>query len=957
MPVFALYTFDQNGAVIDDAAANGAQNGIYVNGATAAGSQLQLDGIDDFAKIYPDSTFQLDRGTLATEFTTGPFSSDAAQTVLSRDSVGENAGSFRLDVAPDGSATITHEVEGASTSFTTGPGFFSAGDTINLTYSWDQGGEGGTLSMINTTAGNTYAADVPAGLTMDMADQSQPWIVGAGQTNSHPDALDNVDQNFSGKVDCFSLSDTVDNTPVDTDPTANPDLATTPEDTPVVIDIVGNDTDPNGDPLTIVGGDSPNGTFTDNGDGTITYTPNPDFHGTDVITYTVADPDGNQSTSTVTVTVTPVNDDPVANPDTATTDFNTPVVVNVIGNDTDVDGDGLAVTGTPTSADGSVVDNGDGTVTFTPNDGFTGEAVIDYTITDGNGGTATSTVTITVGAPDRDGIVRGTDAANLIDTAYIDPFDADRVDANDAILGDDAPNDDRIYAGAGDDTVQAGLGDDFVRAGEGNDLVNGGDGNDDLRGNEGDDTLNGQNGSDIVYGQEGNDIIITGGTAQPLPDIDYPGVYAADTDPTNDLDTVYGGLGNDYISTGDDADFISGDDGRDTIDGGIDDDTILGGQGGDVLIGSEGRDSIDGGEGSDLIYGGLDASFPEALNIPDAAGDLRPNNNTDILFGGTGDDTIFGMDDDDTLYGGIGRDLLDGGVDEDSLFGDAGNDTILGGEGNDSAYGGDDRDSFTITTAAQGGGDFIDGNEGGDDYDTLDLTGAGPLNITYADDNPENGRVDFLDGDGNVTSTLNFINIENVIPCFTPGTLIATPKGEVPVEHLKMGDKIITRDNGIQEIRWVGAKALNWQDFRANPHLKPVLVKRGSLGNDLPEQDMMVSPNHRLLVANDRTALYFDEHEVLVSAKHLVGSEGVHAVDSIGTSYIHFMFDQHEVVLSNGAWTESFQPGDYTLKGMGNAQRSEILELFPELKSDEGLEGYTAARRTLKRHEARLLVR
>ncbi len=957
MPVFALYNFDENGTVIDDAAANGAQNGIYANGASADFGQLQLDGVNDFAKIYPDQSFQLDRGTLETNFTTGSFSSDASQTVLSRDSAGENQGSFRLEVFPDGTASITHEVEGAETTFTTGPGFFTPGDTLAVSYSWDQGGEGGYLDISNTTAGTSFTADVPPELTMDMADQSQPWIVGAGQQNSDPLALNNIDEHFSGKVDCFQLSDTVDNIPVEEDPTANPDEATTPEDTPIVIDLIGNDTDPNGDELTVVTCESPNGTPTINADGTITYTPNPDFNGTDVITYTVTDPAGNQSTSTVTVTVTPVNDAPEANPDTGTTDFNTPIVINVIGNDTDVDGDGLAVTGTPTSADGTVVDNGDGTLTFTPNDGFTGDAVIDYTITDGNGGSDSSTVTILVGAPDRDGIVRGTDAGNLIDTAYIDPFDADRVDSNDAILGDDAPNDDRIYAGAGDDTVLAGLGDDTVRAGAGDDSVNGGNGDDNLRGNEGDDTLNGQNGNDIVYGQQGDDVIVTGGTNQPLPDIDYPGLYAADADPLNDLDTVYGGLGNDFISTGDDADFISGDDGRDTIDGGIDDDTILGGQAGDLLIGSEGRDSIEGGMGSDLIYGGLDDTFPEAVNIPDAAGDLRPNNNTDVLFGGTGDDTIYGRDDDDTLYGGVGRDLLDGGVDEDSIFGDVGNDTILGGEGNDSAYGGDDRDNFTITSDEYGAGDFIDGNEGGNDFDTLDLTGSGPLNITYADDNPENGRVDFLDGDGNVSSTLNFINIENVIPCFTPGTLIATPKGEVPVEHLKMGDKIITRDNGIQEIRWVGAKALNWQDFRANPHLKPVLVRRGSLGNDLPEQDMMVSPNHRLLVANDRTALYFDEHEVLVSAKHLVGTEGVHAVDSIGTSYIHFMFDQHEVVLSNGAWTESFQPGDYTLKGMGNAQRSEILELFPDLKTEEGLEGYTAARRTLKRHEARLLVK
>ena len=95
------------------------------------------------------------------------------------------------------------------------------------------------------------------------------------------------------------------------------------------------------------------------------------------------------------------------------------------------------------------------------------------------------------------------------------------------------------------------------------------------------------------------------------------------------------------------------------------------------------------------------------------------------------------------------------------------------------------------------------------------------------------------------------------------------------------------------------------------PHLKPILIRQGSLGNGLPERDMMVSPNHRMLVANDRTALYFDEHEVLVAAKHLVNHKGVAQVDSLGTTYIHFLCDRHEVVLSNGAWTESFQPGDY----------------------------------------------
>lgn len=252
----------------------------------------------------------------------------------------------------------------------------------------------------------------------------------------------------------------------------------------------------------------------------------------------------------------------------------------------------------------------------------------------------------------------------------------------------------------------------------------------------------------------------------------------------------------------------------------------------------------------------------------------------------------------------------------------------------------------------------MDGDEGGNDFDTLDLTGAGPLKIIYDPTNPENGTVEFLDPvDRHVLGTMTFRNIENVIPCFTPGTMIATPRGEVAVENLRPGDKVITRDNGMQEIRWMGRRDLSWEDLAAAPHLKPVLVRAGSLGNGLPERDIMVSPNHRLLVANDRTALYFDEHEVLVAAKHLVAGNGIRSVDAAGISYVHFMCDRHEVVLSNGAWTESFQPGDMTLKGMGNSQRSEIYELFPELKTEAGLGTYVAARRTLKRHEATLIAR
>jgi hypothetical protein len=195
-----------------------------------------------------------------------------------------------------------------------------------------------------------------------------------------------------------------------------------------------------------------------------------------------------------------------------------------------------------------------------------------------------------------------------------------------------------------------------------------------------------------------------------------------------------------------------------------------------------------------------------------------------------------------------------------------------------------------------------------------------------------------------------------VIACFTPGTKIATLRGETLVENLVAGDKVVTRDNGIQDIRWIGQKKVDWRIMTANPHLKPVLVRQGSLGSDLPERDLMISPNHRVLVANDRTALQFNDEEVLVAAKHLVGGLSVRSIDSMGTTYIHFMFDRHEVVLSDGIWTESFQPTDTSLKGFGNSQRAEIFEIFPDLKTTEGRVAFEAARKTLSKAEAANLL-
>ncbi len=192
-------------------------------------------------------------------------------------------------------------------------------------------------------------------------------------------------------------------------PTAVNDNASVDEDSSVNVDVLGNDNDPDGDPLTVTSASAPNGTVVIEADGTLTYTPNPDFNGEDTITYTIDDGNGGTSTAAVIVTVNPINDDPVAVDDAVTTDEDTPVTIGVLGNDSDIDGDDLTVT-TATSPDGTVTINPDGTLEFTPNPNFNGTTTISYEISDGNGGTATATVTVTVN-PINDPPVANPDAA------------------------------------------------------------------------------------------------------------------------------------------------------------------------------------------------------------------------------------------------------------------------------------------------------------------------------------------------------------------------------------------------------------------------------------------------------------------------------------------------------------------------------------------------------------------
>ncbi|MEM8591948.1 MAG: Hint domain-containing protein [Pseudomonadota bacterium] len=204
-----------------------------------------------------------------------------------------------------------------------------------------------------------------------------------------------------------------------------------------------------------------------------------------------------------------------------------------------------------------------------------------------------------------------------------------------------------------------------------------------------------------------------------------------------------------------------------------------------------------------------------------------------------------------------------------------------------------------------------------------------------------------IQDDDGVTDTA-FVTLDT-IPCFVSGTLILTPDGERRIEQLEPGDLVVTHDSGPQPIRWVGSRTL-----RAEGSLAPILIQAGALGE---HRQLLVSPQHRVLIRDTLSELLFGEPEVLVSAKHLVNDRSIRAMEGGFVTYVHLLFDEHQVVFSEGLATESFLPGPQTNDCFEQDVLDEICEIFPELDPETG-DGYSpAARRTLKAFEAQVLMR
>lgn len=170
------------------------------------------------------------------------------------------------------------------------------------------------------------------------------------------------------------------------------------------------------------------------------------------------------------------------------------------------------------------------------------------------------------------------------------------------------------------------------------------------------------------------------------------------------------------------------------------------------------------------------------------------------------------------------------------------------------------------------------------------------------------------------------------VPCFAGGTRIRTRRGEIAVEALRVGDSVLTVDDGYQPIRWIGSRHLSSGDLAMSPQLRPIRIRPGALGAGVPEVDLVVSPQHRVLVQAAVAERMFGEAEVLVAAKHLLALDGVEVAGAMaGVTYWHILFDGHQLVFSAGAVTESLYTGSEALKSVSTAARDEIFALFPQL--------------------------
>ncbi|MCR9108951.1 Hint domain-containing protein [Marivita sp. XM-24bin2] len=525
---------------------------------------------------------------------------------------------------------------------------------------------------------------------------------------------------------------------------------------------------------------------------------------------------------------------------------------------------------------------------------------------------------------------------------------------------------------SGENTVVTGSAADLITGDAGDDLINSGDGNDSIYGGTGDllspdsgsgnDTIFAGGGSDLVRGEDGND-------------------------------SLSGEAGNDSLSGNKGDDFVSGGAGADIVTGGQGSDTLLGGTENDMIVG-DGQlyspSSYPSGPGDVSVTLSVtnSADGPITLWWIDQNGVLQPygtiqpgetvtqqtwtghnwllrdennyflelieiNGNESIVYGAEGlNDSIDGGSGTDTLMGQFGDDTISGGLDNDQLTGGSGNDTFVyvAGDGVDTITDFNAGNSGTLTDGDVTNNDSIDLSAFYDsllelqaDFDDdgiLNQSNDGILGVDYSNNTSfGSGGLVFT----GITDSVASFTVENTgVVCFASGTRILTETGTRLIETLRAGERIVTRDNGVQTLRWIGWQHLDTASLERLPKHRPILLAPHLTGGDAP---LIVSPQHCVLFK-------VDGEEKLVRARHLARMQGGAARVMQGcqkVTYYHLMFDAHQIVFANGAPTESFFPGRYALLSLSETARSEVFALFPSLRHSDAEASYGRQAREVMR--------
>lgn len=398
-------------------------------------------------------------------------------------------------------------------------------------------------------------------------------------------------------------------------------------------------------------------------------------------------------------------------------------------------------------------------------------------------------------------------------------------------------------------------------------------------------TIHGTSVNDIIYGY------------------DYGGSV-----PTNGTIALFGLDGTNYLYAGS---------GTTALYGGPDTNTLVGGASDDSFYVYSNQTTVTDAytTGNNTLYAsGVNATLPE---------------NVDTLYLYGSGLTGTGNDQDDTIFGdGVYSNTLIAGSGNDYIVGGSGGNTLVAGAGIDTMYGGTGANTFVFAP-----GDAPVNNPNGDDYigdfkpgtDKLDFSafteaghelafiGTAPLTAPGQVDEFSSGGYTFVDGDVTSPGGADFeiqmfgnLNLQatdfvfSSAPCYLAGTRILTQDGEVPVESLSIGDRVVTHDGHTAPIKWIGHRAYH-PPFTAEPAaIRPIRFAAGCLSDGIPKRDLFVSPEHAMLIDG-----------LLIPAALLVNGRTITQPEPpADIHYIHVELAAHDAILAEGAWSETFIDDD-----------------------------------------------